>query len=268
MAADSRRNRRIARHVRLAASHERALAHDLRKIFARIGRAAAEKVAAGQDHLAFGVVAHHEVAIARVMLARLHATALASAKLVSEELTGEKAFAGLFEQAAPAPLETKFISLLDIAERAVGHWLANHAAEMVQRVTQAVKRVIRGSLVRGKEQNEPPRVLARRIRDDTGGEIGQKRAVVIARTETHSAAMVGSEAAAQATGLALDKEWGATEDARTRPDHAKADGQTVDKDADFIVGGMPMRFPGDPRGGPANVCNCRCVTLWVPRIPK
>jgi uncharacterized protein with gpF-like domain len=139
---------------------------------------------------------------------------------------------------------------------------------MVQRVSQALKRLIRGSLRRGKEANEPPRVLARRIREETGGEIGQKRALVIARTETHTASQVGSEAAAQATQLDLDKQWGSTEDARTRPAHAEADGQTVDKDADFVVGGERLRFPGDPRGSAGNIINCRCVALWVPRIPK
>ncbi|WP_159728368.1 phage minor head protein [Methylosinus sp. Ce-a6] len=139
---------------------------------------------------------------------------------------------------------------------------------MVQRVSQSLKRLIRGSLKRGKEANEPPRVLARRMRDETGGEIGQRRALVIARTETHTASQVGSEAAANATGLALDKEWGATEDARTRPDHHDADGQTVDKDADFVVGGERCKFPGDASLSAKQRANCRCVTLWVPRIPK
>jgi hypothetical protein len=264
----TRRARRIARHVRLAASHERALAHDLRKIFARAGRAAAVHVAAGQDHLAVAVVARFEPAIAKALRARLHAAATASAELVLEELTGEKAFGEMFEQTGAPVFEQKFVSLFDIAERAVVDWLSHHAAEMVQRVSQSLKRLIRGSLKRGKEANEPPRALARRIREETGGEIGQKRAVVIARTETHTAAMVGSEAAAQATGLALDKEWGASDDARTRPAHAEADGQTVDKDADFVVGGERLRFPGDPRGSAANTINCRCVALWVPRIPK
>jgi uncharacterized protein with gpF-like domain len=258
MAADSRRKRRIARHVRLAASQERALAHDLRKIFARAGRAAAAHVAAGQDHLAVAVVAGFEPAIAAALRARLHTAAMASAELVLEELTGGKSLGAAFEQAGAPAFEQKLLSLFDIAERAVVGWLSHHAAEMVRRVSDATKRLIRGSLKRGKEANEPPRVLSRRIREETGGEIGQKRAVVIARTETHTASQVGSEAAAQSTGIALDKSWGATEDARTRPAHAAADGQTVDKDADFVVGGMPMSFPGDPRG----------VVLWVPRIPK
>lgn len=255
-----RRERRIARHVRLAAAYERALAHDLRKIFARVGRAAAAHVAAGQDYLAFGVVAREESVIAKALRARLQVAAMASAELVVEELTGEKALPGVFE--------TKLVSLLEIAERAVIDWLAHHAAEMVQRVTASIKRTIRAALKRGKELNEPPRVLARRVRDETGGEIGRKRAETIARTETHTAAEIGSESAAQATQLDLDKEWGSTEDARTRPAHAEADGQTVDKDADFIVGGERLRFPGDPRGSAGNIVNCRCVVLWIPRIPK
>ncbi|WP_085983239.1 phage minor head protein [Methylosinus sp. LW4] len=265
---NQRRERRIARHIRLAASHERALAHDLRKIFARAGRVAAAHVATGQDHLAVAVVAGFEPAIAKALRARLQVSAMASAELVLEELTGGKALGALFEPTGKPALELKLLSLFDVAERTVVDWLSHHAAEMVQRVSQSLKRLIRGSLKRGKEANEPPRVLARRMRDETGGKIGQKRALGIARTETHTATQVGSEAAAQATGLALDKEWGATEDARTRPAHAEADGQTVDKDADFVVGGEHLRFPGDPRGSAGNIINCRCVALWVPRIPK
>jgi len=34
-------------------------------------------------------------------------------------------------------------------------------------------------------------------------------------------------------------------------------------DEDFIVGGMPMSFAGDSKGGAKNVVNCRCVIIYV-----
>lgn len=53
--------------------------------------------------------------------------------------------------------------------------------------------------------------------------------------------------------------WDATGDRKTRRAHAIADGQTVGLEEDFTVGGRSMRYPGDPRGGPQNVINCRCA---------
>lgn len=53
--------------------------------------------------------------------------------------------------------------------------------------------------------------------------------------------------------------WDSASDLRVRRDHAIADGQTVGLDEDFTIGGRQMRYPGDPRGGPEQVINCRCV---------
>ena len=34
-------------------------------------------------------------------------------------------------------------------------------------------------------------------------------------------------------------------------------------DEDVIVGGVPMSYAGDPKGGAANVINCRCVVVYT-----
>jgi hypothetical protein len=57
------------------------------------------------------------------------------------------------------------------------------------------------------------------------------------------------------------KRWLATEDARTRPDHVEADGQTVPFASPFIVGGYQMMYPHDPTAPAKEVINCRCVEL-------
>jgi uncharacterized protein with gpF-like domain len=57
------------------------------------------------------------------------------------------------------------------------------------------------------------------------------------------------------------KRWLATEDHRTRPDHVKADGQTVPWGQPFDVGGFAMMYPHDPEGPPQEVINCRCTML-------
>lgn len=56
----------------------------------------------------------------------------------------------------------------------------------------------------------------------------------------------------------LDKVWIAHMDDRTRPAHFIADGQRAPKDGKFLVGGVEMRYPGDPDAPPALVVACRC----------
>jgi len=97
--------------------------------------------------------------------------------------------------------------------------------------------------------------------------ISRARAALIARTETHSAASFANHSyhktVQEDLGMKMLKKWVATNDARTRPTHAAASGQIVDMEEDFIVGGVPMGFAGDSRGGAANVINCRCVIVYA-----
>jgi hypothetical protein len=64
-------------------------------------------------------------------------------------------------------------------------------------------------------------------------------------------------------GVGMIKEWVATSDTRTRTSHMIANGTKVSMDEDFTVGGSPMKYAGDPRGGASNVINCRCVIVYV-----
>jgi len=97
--------------------------------------------------------------------------------------------------------------------------------------------------------------------------ISRTRAALIARTETHNAASFANHSYHQKVeadlGIKMMKKWVATSDARTRSTHAAASGQVVDMNEDFTVGGMPMGYAGDPKGGVANVINCRCVIIYA-----
>ncbi|BCJ61562.1 phage minor head protein [Micromonospora endophytica] len=106
----------------------------------------------------------------------------------------------------------------------------------------------------------------------------EDRAVTIARTETIGAYNAGT-LTAWLTGQAaldekVDKVWVATHDHRTRRDHRDSDGQRVALDGVFMVGGVPLRFPGDPAAPSGQVVNCRCTMIEVPadeplpEIPK
>jgi len=97
--------------------------------------------------------------------------------------------------------------------------------------------------------------------------IGRSRAALIARTETHNAAGFSNHSyhlqVQRDLGTKMVKRWISTGDARTRPTHASANGQTVDIDENFLVGGTEMEFAGDSKGGAKNVVNCRCVIVYA-----
>ena len=98
-------------------------------------------------------------------------------------------------------------------------------------------------------------------------QINRRRANVIARTETHSAAGSAHHdyhtKASDSYGVQMIKQWVATSDGRTRDNHRLMNGVKVPMDEDFSMpDGARMKFCGDTKGGAANVINCRCVTLY------
>ena len=147
-------------------------------------------------------------------------------------------------------------------------WVRRHSVKRVQQITKTTARAVRRQIITGTRLGWSQSKIADAIRKATAGEIGRKRAERIARTETHTAFERGSyEQAKELRTLGLDivSEWAAVEDKRTRPDHAEADGQTVDIGKPFTVGNEAMRFPGDPRASARQVINCRCTALYYVR---
>lgn len=87
---------------------------------------------------------------------------------------------------------------------------------------------------------------------------GAIRSARTAVTGAQNGGRVDSYKAAEKMGVQLQKEWMATLDGRTRHSHRRMDGEVVDNDAKFSNG---CRYPGDPRGKPAEVYNCRCTLI-------
>ena len=96
--------------------------------------------------------------------------------------------------------------------------------------------------------------------------LSRSRSALIARTETHAAAMYSTVETAAESNLVLQKEWIASSDDRTRDgefDHVDADGQVVPQGEAFMVSGEPLMYPGDMSGSAGNTINCRCGMGWV-----
>lgn len=117
---------------------------------------------------------------------------------------------------------------------------------------------IQTELAAGVTAGESIPELADRVR--TAGSMTTARATATARTTVVGASNAGSFA--QASLIADDtmtKQWLATDDIRTRPDHFHADGQIVAMTGVFTVGGWSLAYPGDPTGPAGEVINCRCT---------
>lgn len=95
-------------------------------------------------------------------------------------------------------------------------------------------------------------------------EMNKSSAIRTARTAVTGAQNAGrmdSYVAATKMGIEMEREWVSALDARTRHEHAEADGQVVGVDKPFIVGGEKLMFPGDRNGSPWNIYNCRCTQI-------
>lgn len=77
-------------------------------------------------------------------------------------------------------------------------------------------------------------------------------------TAAENAGRIDAYDRAQEMGIRLKKQWMATLDGRTRHSHRMLDGETRDVDDTFSNG---CEYPGDPKGDPAEVYNCRCTLI-------
>ena len=141
------------------------------------------------------------------------------------------------------------------ARRFVAEW-AGHRSLAVSKSTSArIDRAIAKGAAEGSTDQEVADLIVGAVGDEA-------RALTIARTEMHAASQDAAFEAAQASGLSVTKEWVATEDDRTREDHAAANGDNVAMHESFKIGIDELLYPGDPSGLPEQVINCRCVLVF------
>jgi hypothetical protein len=151
-------------------------------------------------------------------------------------------------------------------EAALGVYIRTYSARKVKDVDATTKARIARLIQIGIDEGLTNAEVAASIREAALIDSAY-RSAVIARTESHAAAMAGSFESALETDVVIEKEWISAEDERTRDgvdsefDHTSVD--NVPMEQPFIVSGEELMFPGDPAGSPGNVINCRCVTGFV-----
>lgn len=93
---------------------------------------------------------------------------------------------------------------------------------------------------------------------------GRARAYRIVNTELGRAFSVATQERlmqAREAGLKMKKQWRRSGKIHSRLTHDMADGQVVDADEPFTIGGVKMMYPRDPTAPAAETINCGCVCL-------
>lgn len=136
-------------------------------------------------------------------------------------------------------------------------------SKLAETVTATTYRAIQTALADGLRAGDTMDGLTARVRA-VFAEASATRAATIARTEVIGALNEAADtyAANLPHGTVVAKEWLSAHDHRVRETHRHADGQTRPLASPFVVGGRLMQRPGDPMGGPGEVINCRCTTLY------
>jgi hypothetical protein len=232
--------------TRLEARFQRQLAREFR----RIARDAAEGFETGRTEGALLALRDHQGTLLRLG-EQQYRTAF---DLFGGRLRDEVKGLGLTET-------TDFDGVFALA---IERWLKAHGARLVQ-IGETTKRRILRAILDGESENETIPQIAKRIRQKTGGVIAAARSLVIARTETHAAAVAASDEAVRALDIdaELQREWIAAIDNRTRETHIDANGQIRGMAEPFEVGAADLIRPGDPAGPAAEVIHCRCVLGYV-----
>lgn len=137
-------------------------------------------------------------------------------------------------------------------------------ANYLVRIPEEVFDLVIADVVDGHNEGESLEEIAARIEDTlnlTGSENWPARARAISVTEVNGAANAGWYAAGLRTEELLGspqwKQWLQSHDLSVRPEHRTS--QKVPLRQPFLIGGVPMMYPGD-KSAPAHlVVNCRCA---------
>lgn len=147
----------------------------------------------------------------------------------------------------------------------VGHMLTAGAALLpavdVAKDVAWNRKLVSSQLAQGVLLGESIPKIARRVQNVTGSNLATAmRTARTAITGAECAGRMSSYKRAKGMGIKLKKEWLSTLDNSTRHSHRQLDGEKVDNDEDakFSNG---CRYPGDPQGRYAEICNCRCTVI-------
>lgn len=179
---------------------------------------------------------------------------------LSEKLDLEKAWAPITKdltngtaKRAVRDVASELDLSFDVLQPGLTKYVTDHAAELVKGISATTRSALTDTLNQALEAGEGIPAITKRIEES--GAFAPSRAELIARTETTTVTnQAGRESLsnwAAENDAKVVKGWLATQDSRTREEHAAMDGEEVDIDAVFSNG---LLAPGEP--------NCRCSMTY------
>lgn len=248
------KRKELAAQIRMSMMLEKSMAARMRREFQRLAKVSAQQY---REQGTIRIDALHYANVAKALRSYLLATARIFAMRIVDHAPA-KAFNRVrhvkaTEDQVMADVERQMADVLGVKVGGIVETSRKKLAEIV---------------LKGQANDQTASEIADALESEFGGVIAGWRAEQIARTEVHTASMVGSLSAADSLGLALDKEWVSAEDHRTRPSHSAANGQVVSRDGKFIVGDSELDYPGDPNGPPEEVINCRCAMVYREHVEE
>lgn len=162
--------------------------------------------------------------------------------------------------------EARILIAFDVLDPQVVNFIQEKAIIFADDVTNTTIDLLRSQFTEAIEGGESIPEIAKRVRSVFRNTIRgtAPRSRLIARTESTGMVNGGRNLAYNQNDDIIDqKEWLSSKDNRVRPSHVAANGQRVDVDKPFNVGGSLLKFPGDPQGPIQEIANCRCTVLPI-----
>ena len=260
--SEREKQRAVANAERQRAKLERKMVPALSRELKRAGKRAAKMYTATNHDIAatLATLDKHFIVINN-LLSKLYTLTISS---VMRDALGDRPKQ---RRLRPGMRATK--DLDGAVERLMVEWVRVRGLAKARDIVGTTRTQIINAIELGITEGVGEIATARNIQSAVGG-VSRRRAIMIARTETHAASQSTSLTMAEEVqgeaGVILMKEWVAVDEPdRTRLTHQEVDGTQVSMDGAFSVGNSTLRYPGDPEGTPEEVINCRCVLVYVER---
>lgn len=143
-------------------------------------------------------------------------------------------------------------------------WVHDHGLEMAKEINGTTRDrllALRPTVEEAVRNGAGTNVLKRTL-NKVYTQLGTTRAEVIARTEVLSSINHGQFRVYQNEGVPMKMWYHAGFGPNSREAHTHVQGP-IPMNQDFTVNGIAMAYPGDPRGGPGEVVNCRCTIIPI-----
>ncbi len=142
-------------------------------------------------------------------------------------------------------------------------WVARQSTKRAKQIARTTRKGVWQVIRRGNKANLSPEEIAKKLENYLAGRQARLRSKTIARTESHTLNQTIQFLTVKNLGIkGIRKEWVTMHDEKVRETHDEVDGKKPWINQPFIVGDFPMMYPGDPKGPPQEIINCRCVLVY------